>query len=113
MAQQSVRRAAPLILLAACIAERPLELAEPTWIAARQRSMARPLCAASAAPDVMRCHARARTDARGNAVTSPTPIPGSLTPADLRRAYRIPRSGGKGVTIAVVAAADNPRAGPD
>lgn len=94
------------VLLTACTEDR-FELGD---LAARST---RPLCAATAASGSMRCHARTRTDELGHALASAEPIAGSLTPSDLRRAYAIPAGGGRGVTVAIVAASDNPRAASD
>jgi subtilase family serine protease len=113
MVQQIARRTVLLFALGlGCIVERPLELTEPLFVL-RESTGTKPLCAGSPEPGFMRCHARTRTDASGRAIAAATPIPGSLQPSDLQRAYAIPNGGGKGLTIAVIAAADNPNAGPD
>jgi subtilase family serine protease len=94
-----------LFVATSCLQER-FELSESTLVT-------RPLCTQAAQYGFMRCHARTRTDEFGRAAASSAPIPGSLTPADLRRAYAIAAGGGRGMTVAVVAASDNPKAASD
>jgi subtilase family serine protease len=101
------------VLALACIPEHSFRLPGPVPFVVRTQIVTKSLCAAPAGIGFMRCNARARTDGNGRTVTASTPIPGSLTPADLRRAYNIPASGGKGVTIAVIAANDDPNAAED
>src|SRR5262249_17802867 len=100
-------------LVIACIPEHSFRLPGPVPFVLRTHIVTKSLCAAPAGIGSMRCNARARTDGNGRTITASTPIPGSLTPADLRRAYNIPVSGGKGVTIAVIAANDDPSADED
>ena len=101
----TIRTAVLGLVALACVPDRAVEN--------DSRAHTRPLCGGPADSGFLRCHARARTDERGRAVSLAVPVPGSLTPADLRRAYGIPKSGGKGVTIAVIAAFDDPRAAQD
>jgi subtilase family serine protease len=110
--QGLLRSSTPLLLLVACLPEQRVELNEPLFVV-YNRAPAKPLCARPAAEGFLRCHARARTDGFGRTLASTAPIPGTLTPQDLQRAYAIPLGSGKGLTIAVIAAADDPKAGSD
>jgi hypothetical protein len=56
----------------------------------------------------MRCHAKVRVDAGGQVLKESAPS--GLGPADLRSAYKLPASGGKGKIVAVVDAFDSPNA---
>jgi len=69
------------------------------------------LCDHVEQPGVAHCHARVRTDSQG--IVPLLAGPQGLTPADLKSAYNIPATGGKGKIIAIVDAFDNPNAEKD
>jgi hypothetical protein len=72
-------------------------------------------CAAAAAPGFARCHAWIRVnDVTGQLEPlAAAPAPNSLKPADLIDAYKLPSTGGSGMTIAIVDAQDDPNAESD
>ena len=72
-------------------------------------------CASAAAPGHARCHAWVRVnDVTGQLEPlAAAPAAGSLTPADLASAYKLPAGGGSGMTIAIVDAQDDPNAESD
>jgi subtilase family serine protease len=57
------------------------------------------------------CHALILADAKGNALSDSRPTP--FEPADLRRAYSLPSTGGNGAWVALVDASDDPNAEAD
>jgi hypothetical protein len=69
------------------------------------------LCDGSAAPGTARCYAHIRTDSAGN--VQPAAAPQGYGPADLKSAYKLPSSGGSGMTVAIVDAQDSPNAESD
>ncbi|HZX94773.1 MAG TPA: S53 family peptidase [Myxococcales bacterium] len=69
------------------------------------------VCAA-ARPGEARCHAWVRVDDVTGQIT-PFVTPAGFGPADLTSAYKLPASGGTGVTIAIVDAMDDPNAESD
>src|SRR5690349_11261905 len=70
---------------------------------------------ADAAPGHARCHSLVRVnDVTGQMEPfAAAPVAGSLTPADLASAYKLPATGGGGMTIAIVDAYDDPNAESD
>jgi hypothetical protein len=58
------------------------------------------------------CHAKVVTDENGNVIVDAAPTRG-LFPADLRDAYKLPASGGKGRLVAIVDGFDSPNAETD
>jgi hypothetical protein len=64
-----------------------------------------------AAPGSARCFARVRTDSAGNVIAAAAPQ--GYGPADLKAAYKLPSTGGAGMTVAIVDAQDDPSAEAD
>ncbi|MGX1668143.1 carboxypeptidase regulatory-like domain-containing protein [Streptomyces sp. NPDC055400] len=64
-------------------------------------------------PGQFACFAMRRTDVKSAKGLLRSADPDGLSPAELRSAYGLPDDGGKGATIAVVAAQDNPNAEAD
>lgn len=70
------------------------------------------LCSVSTTPGEMACGAIARAvQKNGQIIYSGTP--GGFGPSDLKSAYKIPATGGVGMTIAIVDANDDPKAESD
>jgi len=65
-----------------------------------------------AAPGHVRCHSWVRVDDVTGQV-QPFVTPSGFGPVDLNSAYRLPATGGAGITIAIVDAMDNPNAEAD
>ncbi|MBB5888938.1 S8 family serine peptidase [Kutzneria kofuensis] len=68
-------------------------------------------CAEQPAPGFAACKALVRTDS-GARTFSPA-APSGLSPANLRAAYKLPTTGGAGLTVAIVDAYDDPNAEKD
>src|SRR5712692_7981248 len=67
------------------------------------------VCPGPAAPGDARCHARVRVDVTPNATN-----PAGYHPADLQSAYKLPSAtAGKGQTVGIVDAFDDPNAESD
>ena len=81
----------------------------PAEIVALQPVEHHALCG-PAAPGEMRCHARLVTVDGG---ISPARAPSGLSPTDLQDAYALPITGGRGKTVAIVDAQDDPSAERD
>ena len=68
----------------------------------------RPVCPGPAGKGMARCHAHVITDQRGNPNASPAP-PALFSPLRFRTAYALPsNTNGKGQTIAIVDAYNDP-----
>jgi subtilase family serine protease len=108
--------AVALSTLAGCTASQVHEELSPENVAADRAALSvlRPkpfvdLCdRAQSGPGTRRCHAKARVLDAGNRLQEQAPS--GLGPADLRSAYNLPPLGGRGKTVAVVDAFDNPNA---
>ncbi|BCY09093.1 peptidase S8 [Actinoplanes sp. L3-i22] len=71
-----------------------------------------PACAAVNTPGLVQCFALRRTDLKSVRTLKAGATPPGLGPSDLKSAYSLP-SGGRGATVAVVDAYDNPNAESD
>ncbi len=69
------------------------------------------VCPGPAAPGTARCHAHVVVDSQGQPVTNATPS--GYGPSDLASAYKLPSTGGAGMTVALVDAYDYPNAESD
>ncbi len=75
---------------------------------------AKRVCAAPTRPQEMACLAMVRTDVTGRNGIQPQSAPSGLGPADLQKAYALPvKTAGKGQTVAIVDAYDDPKAEQD
>ncbi|WP_432181361.1 carboxypeptidase regulatory-like domain-containing protein [Streptomyces sp. NBC_00063] len=104
------RRAAVAAVAAAALIS-PIALAPPSTAASPEASVERACDIPE--PGQFACFAMRRTDVRATKGVLRSTAPEGLSPADLRSAYGLPADGGKGATIAVIAAQDNPRAEAD
>jgi subtilase family serine protease len=74
-------------------------------------------CAAPVRAGLASCLALRRTDlvqvGRAASAITPNALPAGFGPADLQSAYKLPTTGGAGVTVAIVDAFDNPNVASD
>ena len=109
-----VLTAAALWLGGCGLAEAPGEegqLAEALGVDGNVEVHSKALCEHTDIPGVAHCYARVRTDVNG--IVAFSALPKGLVPSDLRSAYKIPATGGKGKIVAIVDAQDNPNAEAD
>ncbi|MEK2479033.1 MULTISPECIES: S53 family peptidase [Streptomyces] len=120
------RRGVPALLSAATLAIGGLIAAVPAGAApapaaphtspAASGSTAVPthrLCAEPAKPGYMACNAVARTDVKQSLALGRHITPSGFGPADLQGAYKLPKTGGSGQTVAIIDAYDDPNAEKD
>ncbi|MGW7523342.1 S53 family peptidase [Streptomyces sp. NPDC054783] len=119
-----IRRGAPAFLSAAALITGGLAVAAQssafatTTDASPTTSTAstvhtRPLCSEPTKPGYMACQAVVRTDLTPQKSLGRHDTPKGFGPADLQAAYNLPKDGGKGATVAIVDANDDPNAEKD
>ncbi|MFB7633601.1 S53 family peptidase [Streptomyces sp. NPDC056149] len=121
-----LRRGAPALLSAATLVVGGLIAAVPAGAApapaaphaspAASGTAAVPthrLCAQPTKPGVMACNSVARTDVKQSLSLAPHATPSGFGPSDLQSAYKLPKTGGSGQTVAIVDAYDDPNAEKD
>src|SRR5207248_4344741 len=69
------------------------------------------VCPDAHQPGFAHCLARVRTNSEG--LVTPAAVPSGFGPADLKDAYKLPSTGGSGITVAIVDAQDDPNAEAD
>ncbi|MQY35964.1 hypothetical protein SRB17_39600 [Streptomyces sp. RB17] len=123
-----IRRGAPALLSAAALITGGLAVATQTSAFATTTAASaatttasstasavhtRPLCAEPSKPGYMACQAVVRTDLAPQKSLGRHAAPKGFGPADLQAAYNLPKDGGKGATVAIVDANDDPNAEKD
>ncbi|QHA09770.1 peptidase S8 [Streptomyces broussonetiae] len=71
------------------------------------------LCSQPSKPGYMACEAVVRTDLKAQKTLARHDTPKGFGPADLQAAYNLPKDAGKGATVAIVDANDDPNAEKD
>ncbi len=120
----SIRRGAPALLSAAALITGGLAVASqssafattstasPTASSASSVHTHR-LCSEPSKPGYMACQSVVRTDVKAQKSLGRHDTPKGFGPADLQAAYNLPKDGGKGATVAIVDANDDPNAEKD
>ncbi|MFI9809665.1 S8 family serine peptidase [Streptomyces sp. NPDC052301] len=122
-----IRRGAPALLSAAALITGGLAVASQSAAFATTAATAHPtaaaptaaaapahrLCSEPSKPGYMACEAVVRTDLKALKSLGRHDTPKGLGPADLQAAYNLPKDGGKGATVAIVDANDDPNAEKD
>lgn len=117
----SIRRGAPALLSAAALITGGLAVASQsaafaTTATPSSTASAVPthrLCSEPSKPGYMACEAVVRTDVKPLKSLGRHDTPKGFGPADLQAAYNLPKDGGKGATVAIVDANDDPNAEKD
>ncbi|MGW3029980.1 S53 family peptidase [Streptomyces sp. NPDC001178] len=116
-----IRRGAPALLSAAALITGGLAVAAQSSAFANT-TIATPaattvhthrLCSQPSRPGYMACQAEVRTDLRTQKSLGRHDTPKGFGPADLQAAYNLPKDAGKGATVAIVDANDDPNAEKD
>ncbi|MEU8028679.1 S53 family peptidase [Streptomyces sp. NPDC049099] len=108
--------AAALITGGLAVATQSAAFATPTTAAPAASASTvhtRPLCSEPSKPGSMACQAVVRTDLKVQKSLGRHDTPKGFGPADLQAAYNLPKDGGKGATVAIVDANDDPNAEKD
>ncbi|MFC0430746.1 S8 family serine peptidase [Kutzneria buriramensis] len=100
-----------LFVMLATITAAALTVQAPVAICLPRTATVRDACG-TARPGHARCFAKIRTDVHGGHMPAAA-SPAGYAPADLRSAYNLPATGGRGQTVAVVDAYDDPDAESD
>ncbi|MGW1912251.1 S53 family peptidase [Streptomyces sp. NPDC002076] len=120
-----IRRGAPALLSAAALITGGLAVATQSAAFATTTTAASPaatttstvhtrsLCSQPTRPGYMACQAVVRTDLTPQKSLGRHDTPKGFGPADLQAAYNLPKDGGKGATVAIVDANDDPNAEKD
>jgi subtilase family serine protease len=111
-----IRRGAPALLSTAALITGGLAVATQSAAFASSTTSAvhtRQLCAEPGKPGYMACQAVVRTDLTPRTSLGRHDTPKGFGPADLQAAYNLPKDGGKGATVAIVDANDDPNAEKD
>ncbi|MFG2795019.1 peptidase S8, partial [Streptomyces sp. NPDC048419] len=114
-----IRRGAPALLSAAALVTGALAVASQSDAFATATATASPtvsthrLCSTPSKPGYMACEAVVRTDLKAQKTFGRHGTPKGFGPADLQAAYHLSKDGGKGATVAIVDANDDPNAEKD
>ncbi|MEU2712955.1 S53 family peptidase [Streptomyces sp. NPDC007205] len=120
-----IRRGAPALLSAAALITGGLAVASQSAAFATTKTAASPtaatasavpthrLCSEPSKPGYMACQAVVRTDLKAQKSLGRHDTPKGFGPAGLQAAYNLPKDGGKGATVAIVDANDDPNAEKD
>ncbi|NUR04188.1 MAG: peptidase S8 [Streptomyces sp.] len=115
-----IRRGAPALLSAAAlitgglaVASQSSAFANTTTAAPAATVHTHRLCSQPSKPGYMACQAEVRTDLKTQKSLGRQDTPKGFGPADLQAAYNLPKDGGKGATVAIVDANDDPNAEKD
>ncbi|MFC9927895.1 S8 family serine peptidase [Streptomyces sp. NPDC127190] len=122
--RKPIHRSAPALLSAAALITSGLAVAAQssafattsttsTTTAAVATAHTHRLCSEPSKPGYMACEAVVRTDLKANRTLGRHDTPKGFGPADLQSAYHLPKDGGKGATVAIVDANDDPNAEKD